>query len=57
MSWKRLATFVAGGAAVVVGILVPAAGAVLIPAGTGLVGLAAKAEFLDPKKPCDDEKK
>lgn len=42
MSWKRIATFVAGGAAVVVGILVPGSGAVLIPAGGALVGLATR---------------
>lgn len=42
MSWKRIATFVAGGAAVVAGCLIPGAGAVLIAAGTGLVGVATR---------------
>lgn len=42
MTWKRIATFVAGGAAVVVGIVIPAAGTALIPAGTALIGFATK---------------
>ncbi len=41
MSWKRIATFAAGGAAVVVGCLVPGA-QVLVAAGTGLVALATR---------------
>lgn len=42
MSWKRIAAFVAGGAAVVAGALIPGAGAALISAGLGLVGLATR---------------
>jgi hypothetical protein len=43
MSWKRIATFLGGGALVVAGTLIPAAGAVLIPAGVGLVGYGMRA--------------
>lgn len=39
MSWKRLATFVSGGALVAAGLLIPGAQA-LVPAGAGLLGLA-----------------
>ncbi len=42
MSWKRLATIVAGGAMVAVGAVIPAAAAVLVPAGVGLVGYALR---------------
>lgn len=42
MSWRRLATFIAGGASVVAGLLIPAAGVYLVPAGAGLIGWATK---------------
>lgn len=42
LSWKRIATFVAGGAAIVVGVLVPPAAVYLVPAGVGMLGLATR---------------
>jgi uncharacterized membrane protein len=51
MSWKRLATFVAGGAAVAAGLLIPGAQAVLVPAGAGLIGLATRWPGDKPTKP------
>jgi hypothetical protein len=49
-NWLRLATAVAGGAAIVVGCFVPAAAAVLVPLGTGLVGVAVKTPGFEPKE-------
>lgn len=40
MSWKRLATFVAGGACIAVGFLVPPTAAYLVPTGALLIGYA-----------------
>jgi hypothetical protein len=38
MSWSRLATFLAGAAAIVAGALIPGASPYLIPAGAALLG-------------------
>lgn len=38
MNWSRLATFIAGAAAIVAGALIPSAGIYLIPAGAALLG-------------------
>ena len=53
MSWKRLATFVAGGAIAVAGVLVPPAAAVLTPAGALLIGWAIRwpGDTPKPKEP------
>lgn len=42
MSWKRIATFVVGGALCAAGTLIPTTGAVLLPAGVGLLGWATR---------------
>ena len=42
MTKLRLATYLAGAALVVAGFLVPTAAAVLVPAGTALIGLATR---------------
>lgn len=55
MSWKRLATFVAGGAMVAAGVLIPGAGAVLVPAGTGLLGWATRWPGDAPKARASEE--
>jgi hypothetical protein len=47
-NWLRLATLVSGAACVAVGALIPGAQAVLIPLGTGLVGVAWKTPGFEP---------
>lgn len=49
MSWKQIVLAALGLGAIITGALVPAVGAYLIPAGTGLLGWAAPAPGRRPE--------
>lgn len=50
MTWMKFATISLGIGAVVAGLLIPGAQAILVPIGSGLVGLAVDSPFSKPKQ-------
>lgn len=45
MNWMKIATIALGVGSVVAGLLIPGAQAILVPVGTGLVGVAIRSPF------------